>query len=129
MTAESLKSVSEELARKYPCRETQISSLCCALGHPSFPNPPAIYVTGFPASGKTSVTRAFFEALSLQYVWIDCGETFTAPLLFDRIVNSLRRISTEEYSRVKMSGDINHFAVETQNAMERIQGKVTIVLV
>src|SRR5947207_12411448 len=127
MTADSLESVPKDLTSKYPCRETQISSLCSILGHPSFPSPPAICITGFPASGKSSVTRAFLDGMKIQYAWIDCGETFTSPLFFDRVVNSLRRIASDDHSRVKMTGDINNFVVETQKALENIQGKVVVV--
>jgi Cdc6-like AAA superfamily ATPase len=122
-----LTAVVQQLNGEYPCRETQFSTLSSLLGHPSFPSPPAAFLTGFPATGKAAVTRVFLEAIKAKYVWVDCGETFTSSLLFDRIVNKIRKIGDRDLPRLKMSTDINNFVVEAQKALEGIEGKVVLV--
>lgn len=117
----------EDLTTTYPCREAQFSALSSVLGHSSFPSPPAICLTGFPASGKRTITRAFLDSMSIQFVWIDCSETFTSALLFDRIVNKLRELGGGDGPRLKGSGDVNHFVVETHRALEGLTGKVVLV--
>lgn len=65
--------------------------------------------------------------MSIQFVWIDCSETFTSALLFDRIVNKLRELGGGDGPRLKGSGDVNHFVVETHRALEGLTGKVVLV--
>jgi hypothetical protein len=126
MTIDLLPTI-EALTSTYPCREAQFSALSALLGHASFPSPPAICLTGFPASGKRTVTRAFLEVMSLQFAWVDCSETFTSALLFDRIVNKLRDLGQGDGSRVRGSGDINNFVVEVHRALEGLKRKVILV--
>ena len=117
----------EDLAAIYPCREAQFSALSSVLGHPSFPSPPAICLTGFPASGKSTITRAFLQSMGAPFVWVDCSETFTSALLFDRIVNKLKELAGGDGWRMKGSGDMNQFVVEVHRALERLTGKVILV--
>ena len=116
----------EQLNTTYPCREAQFSALFSAIGHSSFPSPPAVCLTGFPATGKSSITRAFLEAMNIEYVWVDCSETISCALLFDRIVNKLRGLKT--LPRLKMAADINNFIVEVHRALDELDGKVILVL-
>jgi hypothetical protein len=116
-----------ELNASYPCRESQFSTLFSVIGSPSFPCPATICLTGFPATGKSSVTRAFLDATEMEYAWVDCAETFTSALLFDRIVNKLREIGERSLSRLKMMGDINNFVVQVHKALEGLHGKVFLV--
>ena len=121
-----LSTVVEELNETYPCRETQFSSLSSLIGHPSYPSPPAIWVIGSPAGGRSTITRAFLDATKTHFCWVDCRETFTSSLLFDRIVNALRIFKGEE-QRIKMSGEVNNFVVEVHKLLDTIQGKVVLV--
>ena len=116
-----------ELNNAYPCRKVQFLALSSFIGHPSFPRPPAICLTGFPATGKCTVTRAFLEATETEFAWVDCSETFSTASLFDRIINRLREIGDMKIPRLKMSGDINNFVVEVQNALMSLKGKVILV--
>jgi hypothetical protein len=65
--------------------------------------------------------------MNIKYAWVDCSETITSALLFDRIVNVLRGLGKADVSRVKMPGDINNFVVEVQKAWERLKGKIVLV--
>jgi Cdc6-like AAA superfamily ATPase len=122
-----LHAVIKELNDTYPCREAQFSSLASVLGHPSLPSPPALYLTGFPGTGKRTVTRAFLEALNLEYVWVDCAETISSALLFDRVVNGLRGIGGREIPRLRMGTGINNFVVEVHDALRGLDGKIVLV--
>ena len=117
----------EDLSITYPCREPQFSALSSVLGHSSLPSPPAICLTGFPASGKRTITRAFLESMTAQFVWVDCSETFTSALLFDRIMNKLKELGGGDGARVKGSGDVNNFVVGVHRALEGLTGKVILV--
>ena len=125
-----LDPILENLTNTYPCRLPQFTSLSSLLGPPSFPSPPSICLTGFPATGKSTITRAFLEAVKMNYVWIDCGEIITSALLFDRIVNRLKALGEGDgrLDRGKMmGGDVNSFVVEVQRVMEGLKGKVILV--
>ena len=126
MTIE-LDRVVAELNEAYPCRETQFSALSSVLGQTSFASPPAICLTGFPSAGKGTITRAFLVAMDIEFAWVDCSETFSSALLFDRIVNSLRQLGDRHLPRVKLSTDINNFAVETCNALRGLKDKAILV--
>ena len=64
--------------------------------------------------------------MTAQFVWVDCSETFTSALLFDRIVNKLKELGGDG-ARVKGSGDVNNFVVEVHRALEGLTGKVILV--
>ena len=66
--------------------------------------------------------------MNIESAWVDCSETISSALLFDRIVNMLKGLEGREVTRVKMSGDINNFVVEVQRAMEELTGKVILVI-
>lgn len=117
----------EELNDAYPCREAQFSALSSFIGHMSFPGPPVICLTGAPATGKCTITRAFLEATNTDFAFVDCSETFSSMLLFDRIVNRLRQIGRRQLPRLKVSGDINNFVVEVQNALAGLTGRIVLV--
>jgi Cdc6-like AAA superfamily ATPase len=117
----------QKLKETYPCRDSQFAKLSSLLGHPSFSSPSAICLTGFPATGKSTVTRSFLDAINAEYVWVDCGEAFSSALLFDRIVNKFRQIGERDLPRLKMTMDINSLVVEVHKALEGIQGKVVLV--
>jgi hypothetical protein len=121
--------VIEKLKAVYPCRDSQFSALSSVLGHPSFPSVPAIFLAGFPASGKSTITRAFLEAIHAKFVWVDCKETFTSALLFNRIVNKLRRLGGRELPSLKVPSDLNSFAIEVARALEGLKGKVVLVCI
>jgi len=118
--------VADELNKLYPCREDQFAALSSILGDPSLPSPPVVLLTGPPSQGKSTITDAFLDDIKAQSVWVDCSETLTSALLFNRIVNSLRALAEKE-SRVKMQGDLNKFTVEVHKALEALQGKVILV--
>jgi putative protein kinase ArgK-like GTPase of G3E family len=126
MTVE-LDAIVRELNTAYPCREVQFSALSAVIGHSSLPSPPAICLTGFPASGKSTITRAFLEAMETEFAWVDCSETFSSALLFDRIVNKLRELGGRDLPRIKLLADINTFAVEVHKALEGLKGKIILV--
>jgi origin recognition complex subunit 5 len=126
MTVE-VNAILEELNSVYPCREAQLFALSSVIGHASFPSPPAVCLTGFPTSGKSIITRAFLNAIGTKYVWVDCSETISSALLFDRIVNKLRGLGGRDLSRVKMLADINNFVVQVQRVLESFNGKVILV--
>ena len=115
----------EQLNTTYPCREVQFSALLSVIGHSSFPSPPAVCLTGFPATGKSTITRAFLQAMNTEYVWVDCSETISSALLFDRIVNRLRGL--RDLPRLKVAADINNFVVEVHRALDELDGKVILV--
>jgi hypothetical protein len=122
-----LDAVLKELNAAYPCRETQFAALSSVLGHSSLPSPSAICLTGLPATGKRTITRVFLEAMDIEHVWVDCAETISSALLFDRIVNGLRAIGTQDPSRIRMGSAINNFVVEAHKTLKDVQGKVVIV--
>ena len=126
MTVE-VNAIVRELNTAYPCREAQFSALSAVIGHSSFPSPPAICLTGFPACGKSSITRAFLEAMESEFAWVDCSETFSSALLFDRIVNKLRALGGRDLPRIKLLADINNFVVEAHRALEGLKGNIFLV--
>jgi origin recognition complex subunit 5 len=112
-----------------PCRDTQFGTLYSLLGHPNLPSPPSICLTGFPATGKRTVTRAFLDAVRVQYAWIDCAETVSSALLFYRVLHCLRKMVVEtETEAGRVGGDINAFVVQVQKLMHQLQGKIVLVL-
>lgn len=123
----SLDAIVQDLNARYPCREPQFSALASVIGHSSLPSPPALCLTGFPATGKSTITRAFLDATNTTNAWVDCSETISSALLFDRIVDSLKVLSGQEVSRMKMSGGINNFVVEVHLAMDALKDKVILV--
>ena len=128
MTVE-LDAITQSLNTRYPCREAQVSSLLSVIGHSSFPTPQATCLTGFPATGKATITRALLQAMNTEFVWVDCNETISSPLLFDRIVNGIRMVSKEtQLERVKMSADVNNFVVEVHRALEGLVSRKVILV-
>lgn len=56
---------------------------------------------------------------------MDCSETISSALLFDRIVNKLRGL--RDLPRLKMVADINNFVIEVHRALDALDGKVILV--
>ena len=122
-----IDAILEQLNTTYPCREVQFSALLSVIGHSSFPSPPAVCLTGIPATGKSTIARAFLEAMTTRFAWVDCKETISSSLLFDRIVNQLRGL--RDLPRLKMAGDMNNFVIEVHRALDGLNGKVILVYI
>jgi hypothetical protein len=65
--------------------------------------------------------------MDIEHVWVDCAETISSALLFDRIVNGLRAIGAQDTSRTRTGTAINNFVVEVHKTLKDLQGKVVIV--
>jgi len=133
MTAPDNTSTIDQLKRKYPCREAQFDSLISFLGHDSFPSPPALCLTGLPSSGKRTILRSTLETLGssrdvVQNAWIDCRETFSSHLLFDRIVSRITDMKwPQQTERIKVLNDVNNFVVQVTRALDGLTGKCILV--
>ncbi|KAJ2877532.1 hypothetical protein FB639_003714, partial [Coemansia asiatica] len=87
----SLLELTAQLSEKFPGRDYQIDQLLTMLGEPDEPTPPAIFVYGPSATGKTSVIRTLFEnydPIGTNYAYINSVECFTSRLLFERALNA-----------------------------------------
>lgn len=74
------------------------------------------------------MTRAFLDAVQVQYAWIDCAETVSSALLFQRIISCMRKITGRTDGEVgRVGGDVNAFVVEVQKLMDKLQGKIILV--
>lgn len=133
MTIPAKASVTNDLKTKQPCRDSQFDALTCLLGHESLPSPPAICLTGLKNSGKRTILRAALDSLAtpqqaVQSTWVDCRETFSSHLLFDRIVNRINAMKQPQPTeRIKVLNDINSFVVEVTRALNAIEGKFILV--
>eukprot|EP00842_Homolaphlyctis_polyrhiza_P005086 jgi/Hompol1/5579/HPOL_004553-RA len=80
-------------ANELPGRSAQLSQLRCIFGESSDTVPPAVFINGHPATGKTTVLRHLLGATqgiqAARVAWINCVETFTQRLLFEQILNQL----------------------------------------
>jgi hypothetical protein len=133
MTIPDKAIVTNDLKTKHPCREAQFGALTSLLGHDSLPSPPAICLTGLPNCGKRTILRAALDSRAtaqhaVQSTWIDCRETFSSHLLFDRIVNRINDMKQPRPTeRIKVLNDINSFVVEVTRALTAIEGKFILV--
>lgn len=80
-----------EISEKYPCREEYISQLYRLFGNLTYRYPPAVYLHGPPGAGKTTILQELLTHQNITYAYIDCIEYYTAKLLFETILNKLRK--------------------------------------
>jgi Cdc6-like AAA superfamily ATPase len=117
----------DALNEAYPCRETQLSALYSTLGNKEYPSPTAVCLTGVSGTGKSAITRAFLEAFEISFVWVDCLESFTPALLFDRILEGMRTLTDFPEPSLRRSEDTNQFIVELRTILAQVTSKVCLV--
>ncbi|RKP07727.1 AAA ATPase domain-containing protein, partial [Thamnocephalis sphaerospora] len=76
------------LEERFPGRQRELGQLHNLLGKPGSPLPPAIFVSGHSATGKTTVVRAFLEHLPRRrWAYVNCVDRFAPRLLFEDALN------------------------------------------
>ncbi|PSN39600.1 Origin recognition complex subunit 5 [Blattella germanica] len=78
-----------KLCEKIPCRKQQICSVLDIIKQDDDVVPPAVFIYGHTATGKTLVMRNVLEALSYNHVIVNCVECYTPQLLFEPILNKI----------------------------------------
>ncbi|XP_021935716.1 origin recognition complex subunit 5 isoform X2 [Zootermopsis nevadensis] len=77
------------LCQDIPCRNYQISCIMELIGQPGEPLPPAVFVYGHTATGKTLVVSHILEALQYSHAVVNCIECYMPQLLFEPILNKI----------------------------------------
>ncbi|KAJ3407200.1 Origin recognition complex subunit 5 [Chytridiales sp. JEL 0842] len=119
------------LRERFPGRSDQIRELSSfiSLGL-SAPLPP-IYLSGLPATGKTSIVKAVFESWNWTtpnpYAYIDCAQSFTSRLLFEDVLSQLSGVSPcfeNGYTSVQRCDNLSDFAARIHELCGRREGEM-----
>lgn len=88
----------EELSRKVPCRESQLTTLLDLFGDYDEPLPCSIFLSGFMATGKSLCLDSVLRYLGYKHVAINCIECYTPKIMFESILIGLNPHEDEEVS-------------------------------
>ncbi|KAG9287059.1 hypothetical protein G9A89_023024 [Geosiphon pyriformis] len=86
-----MEQIQMELCEMFPGRVRQITTLLNLMGKPKDQTPPALYIYGHTALGKTTVIQNLFK-LALpphHYSFLDCIVCFEPRMLFQHALNDL----------------------------------------
>ncbi|XP_067683053.1 origin recognition complex subunit 5-like [Haliotis asinina] len=79
----------ENLKKRTPCRSSQIEILLQLFGEAAHYTPPALFVYGHTATGKSCIVNGILRSLKLPHVPVNCVECYSSRFLYEHILNNL----------------------------------------
>lgn len=108
---------SEQLMKKFPCREKVIEELISYIT-PWEEFPPSVYLYGLTGTGKTSIVKEFLNMMpDTKHAYINCIECYTSKIFFEKIINHLRNhklSKTNNYQPYAKCDTFKEFLVQLQ---------------
>lgn len=81
--------VVEEVKKSFPHLEPQIDIILNIFGDRKQKTFGSLFVYGQPGTGKTSVTQALLQRLSLPHVYVNLVDCYSPQILFENILNKV----------------------------------------
>lgn len=122
----------EEVTSQIPCRDKQISLLTDLFGNPSHFTPPALFLYGHTATGKSLVVNTLLQKQKLPHVLVNCVECYSQRFLYEHILNQLHEELTPlvESSSMMRCENMNDFVrLLKQVLIEKGLGDQTVYIV
>lgn len=122
----------EVLLQDIPGRNDQISFILELIGQPGEPVPPAIFVFGHTATGKTLVVTRVLEELQYIHAVVNCVECYMPQLLFEPILNKIHGhelSSSKKYAPYASCDNMMNFVSCLRNSEIVAQEKKPCVIV
>ena len=81
--------IAASVSAQLPGRSAEALHLARLFGAPEEYTPPALFVYGNTATGKTAVLRALMSAMKAPYAYVNCAEAYAPRLAFEHILNQV----------------------------------------
>ncbi|XP_063629344.1 origin recognition complex subunit 5 [Cydia splendana] len=104
----------EEIYKKVPCRENQLSELFNLLGDYDEPLPCALFISGSMATGKSLCVNTALRHLGYKHIIINCIECYSPKIIYESILCDL----SEDESDTKCDS-----LQELVNGLNRVEKK------